>query len=440
MRAASVGFDRSAFVRRATRAGDEAPAASAARLCAVAVFLLPLMTPIAASANLSIVDLGIAAAVAGCLWWATSSRARLAAPYALPVGLTAVAGTLAAMRGAYPLVGGLAVIQDLFLLAWAIAIANLARTREALSILTKAWCYSAVFWAAALVVAAAAGDTAVSGASHATGGRAAFTFGNENTASAYYAISLLLILACRRPRNPIARVAAAGTIVLAVVLTGSLAGIFGLFGAVLMILLALVWRRSGVAPAVVVLAVATMAVGTSVWLYHHSDIAQQATASRYAVVRFTLGRTSWSAGEREALARETASIYRSGDLIGIGPASTKLTLYALQAPYVREAHNDWAAALLERGVFGAIGVMALFAVIGFYTITVGMRALREPYAEVVPAPWFLLGTLPILLVFSFTHEALHDRTVWTLLGLIAALHLWCRVAPVAAPIASGRDG
>jgi hypothetical protein len=79
-------------------------------------------------------------------------------------------------------------------------------------------------------------------------------------------------------------------------------------------------------------------------------------------------------------------------------------------------------------------------VVGFYAITVGMRKLREPYATVVPAPWFLIGTVPILLVFSLTHEALHDRTVWTLLGLLAALHLWCRTAPAASrPIATGSE-
>ena len=38
----------------------------------------------------------------------------------------------------------------------------------------------------------------------------------------------------------------------------------------------------------------------------------------------------------------------------------------------------------------------------------------------------LVGALVGLLIFSLTHEALHDRTVWTLLGLVAGIHAWAR--------------
>jgi O-antigen ligase len=352
--------------------------------------------------------------------------------------LTVIGGTFAAMRSAYPLVGGLAVMQDLFLLAYAIAFANLARSRETLSIITEAWCYTAFLWAAALVVAVAAGRTGISGASHATGGRAPFTFGDENTAALYYAISLFVVLACRRPRHRLVRTAAVGTILLAIVFTGSLAGILGLLGAAVAISVAVMWQRHGLEHAVAVLSVAMLLAAFGLGVYHNSGLVQQASASRYAAIRYTIGRTDWSAGSREVLARETSNLYRSGDLFGIGPASTKRTLYAQQAPYVREAHNDWAAALLERGLLGALGVVALFGVVGFYGITVGMRPLREPFASIVPAPWFLIGTLSVLLVFSLTHEALHDRTTWTLLGLLAALHLWCRTEP--APRGSIAEG
>jgi O-antigen ligase len=413
-------------------------AKGAAWLCAFAITLLPLLTPSATAVNLTVVDVGIALAIGGCFWWAMSTRARLKAPYALPVALTAIGGTLAAMRSVYPLVGGSAVMQDLFLLAWAIALANLARSRETLLVITGAWCYTAFFWAAALVLAVAGGQTGVSGATHATGGRAPFTFGDENTGALYYAISLFVVLACRRPHNKVLRGVTVATILLAILFTGSLAGILGLLGAAVAISVAVAWQRHGFEHAVVVLCVAMLVATTGLLLYRTSDLGRQASASQYAAIRYTIGRTDWSAGEREVLARETSNLYRSGDLFGIGPASTKRTLYALQAPYVREAHNDWTAALLERGLLGALGAVALFVVVGFYGIAVGMRPLREPFNSLVPAPWFLIGTLSVLLVFSVTHEALHDRTVWTLLGLLAALHLWARMEPVSRrPIAEG---
>jgi hypothetical protein len=42
----------------------------------------------------------------------------------------------------------------------------------------------------------------------------------------------------------------------------------------------------------------------------------------------------------------------------------------------------------------------------------------------LPAPWFLVGALATLADYSITHELLHDRTAWTLLGLLAAFSLW----------------
>ena len=42
----------------------------------------------------------------------------------------------------------------------------------------------------------------------------------------------------------------------------------------------------------------------------------------------------------------------------------------------------------------------------------------------MPAPEFLVGALATLAVYSFTHQVLHDRNAWTLLGLLAAFSLW----------------
>jgi pimeloyl-ACP methyl ester carboxylesterase len=137
MGVAAVEVQRPAFARGAARAERRASGSVAAGACGAAIALLPLLTPAATTANLTILDAAIVVAIGGCLLWAASSRARLAAPYALPVSLTIIGGTFAAMRSAYPLVGGVAVLQDLFLLAWAIAIANVARTRETLSIVTN---------------------------------------------------------------------------------------------------------------------------------------------------------------------------------------------------------------------------------------------------------------------------------------------------------------
>jgi len=60
----------------------------------------------------------------------------------------------------------------------------------------------------------------------------------------------------------------------------------------------------------------------------------------------------------------------------------------------------------------------------------------------LPAPEFIVGALATLAVYSFTHQVLHDRNAWTLLGLLAAFSLWSgSVAPsgyaMTSPIPNG---
>ncbi len=54
------------------------------------------------------------------------------------------------------------------------------------------------------------------------------------------------------------------------------------------------------------------------------------------------------------------------------------------------------------------------------------RNLVEEFRSVVPRPAFVIGALITVLIFSFTHESLHDRTVWTLLGLVGGMYAWAR--------------
>ena len=73
--------------------------------------------------------------------------------YACPVGLSVLAGSLAAVvaySGAYVSVGGslLALVQDVFLFLWAVAIANVSREPALLRAVTRAWAISSTFWAA----------------------------------------------------------------------------------------------------------------------------------------------------------------------------------------------------------------------------------------------------------------------------------------------------
>jgi hypothetical protein len=75
----------------------------------------------------------------------------------------------------------------------------------------------------------------------------------------------------------------------------------------------------------------------------------------HLVATWPRGSAAALAGTREVLTREAVRLYRSGSVLGGGPVSTKETLLAEQAPYAKEAHNDYLAALVERGAIGLAG-------------------------------------------------------------------------------------
>ena len=96
------------------------------------------------------------------------------------------------------------------------------------------------------------------------------------------------------------------------------------------------------------------------------------------------------------------------------------------APFVKEAHNDYLAALTERGVIGALGLILLMA--GLVTRAAGIanRGLKPSFAAVVVRPNAIIGALAGSMVAETVYELLHVRHLWTLFALVAALFVWGR--------------
>ena len=59
--------------------------------------------------------------------------------------------------------GGIAVMQEIFLLAFCAAVTSLCRTPDALRAVLRTWCLAATAWASALVLAVLVGLPALSG-------------------------------------------------------------------------------------------------------------------------------------------------------------------------------------------------------------------------------------------------------------------------------------
>jgi O-antigen ligase len=98
-------------------------------------------------------------------------------------------------------------------------------------------------------------------------------------------------------------------------------------------------------------------------------------------------------------------------------------LEADQAPYVKEAHNDYLATLLERGLIGALGLLALGVAIATRCVRLLVATVPEAFRDAVPRAYLLVVTAPIMATAGGFYEVLHFRHLWTWLGIVAALTL-----------------
>jgi O-antigen ligase len=95
------------------------------------------------------------------------------------------------------------------------------------------------------------------------------------------------------------------------------------------------------------------------------------------------------------------------------------------APYPKEAHNDYVAALVERGALGLLGLALLVASIALRSLSLPRRVARSSAVAVVnPGP--LIGAVAGTLVAGVAYEVLHFRHAWALFAIVAALSLWGR--------------
>ncbi|GAA2593101.1 hypothetical protein GCM10010399_24640 [Dactylosporangium fulvum] len=393
----------------------------------VAVVSMPLLRP-SGPGNTGLVDLALVGAMVTCTVWASTRSVRARLPYALPVGLTMTAGALAVViNSGHPGVverGAIALAQDLFVFGWAAAVATVGSDHRLLDTFCRAWAYSATAWAAVMIIGEVAGIAWLSGISARDGIRASLTLGDPNLAASYFVCGLLVMRATRRPRRTGLRWAACALVVTAVVLTLSNGGILAVLAATVLGWLIALARRRG--PMVAVAAAAALALGVVATL---STVDIRGRVNRVEesspLIRDSLGRERESSGSRSTVAHETVQLWLETEtILGIGPASTEATLRANQAPYVKEAHDDYLAALLERGVLGGIALTLLIATVAVRSRRIcAAEGVGAQYRAVVPRPELLAAAAVAVGLSAVVYEVLHFRHVWALLGLIAALGL-----------------
>jgi hypothetical protein len=395
---------------------------------AAAIVALPLLRP-PGPGHVTPSDLLMGVAILAVIWWAGTERIPFHLPYAVPMGILIVAGGVAAQFSVAPASSMLAIGQDAFLLIWAGAIATFCRTPENLSVVLGAWSWGAGAWATAVIAGVASHQWSLVGANGAVGGRAELWFDNPNMAGNYFLISLFVVLLGRHPRRPWVRAVVSAVLVAAIVLTGSNAALLSLALGVLAMTLVAISRRADLLNAIAVSALVGVVVfGAAFYVVEH-EIPQRLAQSSNELISKSVARGPRSAAGRSTLFSEEFQLYRTGSLLGRGPASTKTNLELGDGSIVKEAHDDYLAALVERGPIGVVGLLVLLAGIWVRAFSVSFRPLKAPWARTLSNPAALIGAGVALVVTSTTHELLHYRHVWALLGVLAALHLFARVPP-----------
>ena len=389
---------------------------------AAAVIMLPLINP-TGPGNLGPVDPLVLASIATVLMWAATRSRVLRVPYALAMGLSLFGGALGALNGPVPELGAIALLQDLVLLAWCAAIVTLGQEPNALRTLVRAWAGAAIIWAAVLVTSVSVGLTAISGQTAANGSRAALTFGDPNVAANYFCISIMIVWAARWPRNAALRWTGYLLLVTALALTGSNGGAAAITTAVVVASIAAAARRHGIMGAITATAGFAL-LGTALWHYvDPAAIQSYARSSNIQIVRDGIGRGASSAAGRGFLLTETASLYVDGGVLGRGPLSTKAVLAHEQAAEIKEAHNDYAAAIVERGVLGALAILLLLGSLLVRTLALGVGKVSEGVEAAIPRPSALLGAIQACLIAGMFYEVLHFRHVWAAFAIVAAGYL-----------------
>ena len=390
---------------------------------AAAIALIPVLQPIGPG-HTAPVDPLIALAIGAWLLWASFVRTPQRLPYALSVGVLVVGGALGALVGPVPGAGFLTLVQDLALLLWAAAIANLCRSPAALRVLLRTWAWSAIGWVCVLFVALATGNHTLAGVTARQGSRVSLTFGDPNVAANYFFISIMIIWAIGHPRHRGLRLLATAMLLVAMAMTGSNGGLVSVLTGTGVAVVVATARRFSLTQALATACAFLLLVFTASLLVKPQAIVEWAHNSNYAILRDSIGRGTKSASDRQMILSQAMPLLYRGGLLGQGPVSTKPRLQADQAPFVKEAHDDYFAALSERGVIGAAGLLLLLCSLLVRTWAVVSLPLTSDVAAVVRWPPAVAGMLIGVLVEGLSYEVLHFRHVWALFGILAALSIW----------------
>jgi O-antigen ligase len=126
------------------------------------------------------------------------------------------------------------------------------------------------------------------------------------------------------------------------------------------------------------------------------------------------------------LLQESIVLRRTGGPLGSGPVSTKPRLERKRAQFVKEAHDDYLASIVERGPLGLFGFVLLLVGVNVRVVGMARQRLADGFSAVVIRPHALVGAVAGTAVAMAVYELLHLRHVWAMFALVAAVAIWGR--------------
>jgi O-antigen ligase len=414
------------------------------------VVFLPLLLP-SGPGNSALVDVFavvyVVTATAGFL----RSGRPLRTPAGAAFGLIVLASVVALVASADPSKGLLNLSIDLYLFALFLAVANdLAGRRRALQAILEAWTVAALAWGTLLIATflhAVPAGLAKALLGQTFNDRLATTTGNPNLAASFMLVSYFVALGSPWPRRRLARVLVLGWILFGMYVTGSNGALTGVAAGWAFLALGPYLRAArtraqlmavagaGLLAVTLLLAVAVSVVGVP--RFGLADVNAIAARERNGAFADNLGRLDrgtrvrlqlWDSGFRGAGPRLA---------VGLGPGEAIDVVVNAKGGH-QSLHNDFIAYLIERGVLGLVGLVALYVALLRWSGSLlvaggsGPAAMRGLGAGVAAN-----------LVMSLTHETMHFRHVWLLFGLcwaaatVVADRSPAKAAPAPGPAGAG---
>lgn len=398
------------------------PPPAVLRLMMFAVFAIPLVKP-RLPGNSGPADLVMVAASVVVFLWVASQGRRATAPFAAATAVMMTAGAISGLVAGRAGPTLLVMVQELHLLLFCAAIATVARTPRAMEAIRSAWVTAGVAWGLLLIAAVTFGIDPLVNAATDRGTRAHLLFQNPNITGNYFLVAIFVASAARPPSWP-RRIAAIAVMLLAMLLTGSNAAIVGLVAGSIVAVVIWLWTRLDPAHALLALSV-TMAIG-AVGYTGLSDVLRTASESEQPIIRYSIGRLERSAENRGDLFQSQLDLYRERGILGIGPFATRDVLGESGESGVRSSHNDYLATLIERGPLGIAGLIMFIGAIAWRLPLGRARVVDRSWRRSAGSGAALIGIAVAMAISATTHEVLHYRHLWALLGLLAAVHRWSR--------------